>query len=198
MKRGLVGAEVSADHTGSNRCLPVLCCGFKQTLSYKRMYTYVFIRARAHTGPACSCVLVSSALGSCGLAGFSNTHALCLCCARRPPVVWPHTIPAHLQHHIAPKYLFSCRPLTATPGFDILIRLKNYVQPLFRLRAHTDDRAHGADLVIRPRCAVIFSPPLVFFHPVNFPKSLLLSPPVSQLFVFWRLILHSIVGGPVS
>lgn len=128
MKRGLVGAEVSADHTGSNRCLPVLCCGFKQTLSYKRMYTYVFIRARAHTGPACSCVLVSSALGSCGLAGFSNTHALCLCCARRPPVVWPHTIPAHLQHHIAPKYLFSCRPLTATPGFDILIRLKNYVQ----------------------------------------------------------------------
>lgn len=27
---------------------------------------------------------------------------------------------------------------------------------------HTDDHAYGTDLVIRPRCAVIFLPPLVF------------------------------------
>lgn len=129
---------------------------------HTRVCIHMYLYTRAHTDPACPCVLVSSALGSCGLAGFSNTHALCLCCAQRPPVVWPHTIPAHLLHHITPKYLFSCRPSTASPSFNILIWLKNYVQPLFRLHTHRDDHAYGADLVIRPRCAVIFSPPLVF------------------------------------
>lgn len=61
-----------------------------------RVHTHTYLCT--HTEAACSCVLVRSRASLCGLVGFSNTHALCLCCAQRPPVVWAShnlLLPAH-------------------------------------------------------------------------------------------------------
>ncbi len=66
------------------------------------IYIYIYARAQTHTGPACFCVLVRSRPSLCGLVGFSNTHALCLCCAHRPPVVClapaRHNLPSQHTH----------------------------------------------------------------------------------------------------
>lgn len=106
-----------------------------------RIYTYLC----THTEAGCSCVLVRSRPSLCGLVGFSNTHALCLCCAQRPPVVWPHTIclPSTPKlfisyfffffslclFHITPKHLPSCllNTLHFRKSFNISILHKNYV-----------------------------------------------------------------------
>lgn len=53
---GLVGAEVSTKRTGWNRCWPVRCCGFKQTLFNACVCTNIFIFA--HTESACVWLLV--------------------------------------------------------------------------------------------------------------------------------------------
>lgn len=69
-----------------------------------RVHTHTYLCT--HTEAACSCVLVRSRASLCGLVGFSNTHALCLCCAQRPPVVWAsHNLPLP-PHQRSPSHRF--------------------------------------------------------------------------------------------
>lgn len=157
-----------------------LCC---VVVLNKHCHTHVHIHMYlyAHTEPACFCVLVRSALSSCGLAGFSNTHALCLRCAQRPPVVWPHTIPAH-QH----SFFFSPQITSLQNTYlAVALRLHFHRASIYWFYLKTmfcvclDNHAFGNELVIRPRCAVLLS------RHVNlcFPQSRLLSPSASQLSV---------------
>lgn len=71
--------RLATDRTGWNRCLPVQCCGFKQTLVNAHAYTHVFIIA--HTGSACFC-FVGQAPQFLRSKRASATHTVthCLCC----------------------------------------------------------------------------------------------------------------------
>lgn len=81
----------------------------------KQCHTRVYIHTYLHTltEPACLCVLVRPSL--CGLVGLSNTHALCLCCSQRSPVVRrAPAIPAHRFLSLQPITSLSLHSLQAS------------------------------------------------------------------------------------
>lgn len=120
--------RLAAYRTGWNRCLPVQCCGFKQTLANAHAYTHVFIFA--HTGSACFC-FVGQAPQFLRSKRASATHTVthCLCCRASCGLTSRHLCtPVPLQPPPPTERLDS--PLTSfSPSLHILI-----VEPNVRKR----------------------------------------------------------------
>lgn len=173
-----------------------VCLSYVVVLN-KQCHTRVHIHTYLHTltEPACLCVLVRSRLSLCGLVGLSNTHALCLSCSQRSPVVCrapsrQSAIPAH--RFLSLQLLFRItslllRSLRAT----ILILLQNYGSVYMRGAADAEiimlsvvSRALDHKCVVVCKCSPSLSPQFIpllrldsLSHPVN--HSFLQSPILS-------------------
>lgn len=73
VKEGLaLRAELALTTLAGNRCLPVLCCGLKQTLSYTRMYADIL--HTKHTESVCFLCFGRAGLLRSGRACATHKH----------------------------------------------------------------------------------------------------------------------------